>query len=105
MAGWEAWSTGFDGITVEAYGRDGTNALADIQAIGIEFAHLIAQARRTAQALNIGLLRAMDVPHRQAHGVGADPQQGLLRRRVPVVEAPPARPPTAPARRWGAPAT
>jgi len=50
---------GFDGITVESYGRDGTGALADIQAIGIEFAHLIAQARRTAQALNIGLLREL----------------------------------------------
>ena len=50
---------GFDGITVDSYGRDGTGALADIQAIGIEFAHLIAQARRTAQALNIGLLREL----------------------------------------------
>lgn len=50
---------GFDGITVESYGRDGGSAVADIQAIGIEFAHLIAQARRTAQALNIGLLREL----------------------------------------------
>jgi predicted regulator of Ras-like GTPase activity (Roadblock/LC7/MglB family) len=50
---------GFDGITVESYGRDGTGALSDIQAIGIEFAHLIAQSRRTAQALNIGLLREL----------------------------------------------
>ena len=50
---------GFDGITVESYGRDGTGALADIQAIGIEFAHLIAQSRRTAQALSIGHLREL----------------------------------------------
>jgi len=50
---------GFDGITVDSYGRDGGNTVADIQAIGIEFAHLIAQARRTAQALNIGLLREL----------------------------------------------
>jgi predicted regulator of Ras-like GTPase activity (Roadblock/LC7/MglB family) len=50
---------GFDGITVDSYGRDGGSAVADIQAIGIEFAHLIAQARRTAQALNIGLLREL----------------------------------------------
>ena len=50
---------GFDGITVESYGRDGGSAVADIQTIGLEFAHLIAQARRTAQALNIGLLREL----------------------------------------------
>ena len=50
---------GFDGITVDSYGRDGGSTVADIQAIGIEFAHLIAQARRTAQALNIGLLREL----------------------------------------------
>lgn len=50
---------GFDGITVDSYGRDGVEAVADIQTIGLEFAHLIAQARRTAQSLNIGLLREL----------------------------------------------
>jgi predicted regulator of Ras-like GTPase activity (Roadblock/LC7/MglB family) len=50
---------GFDGITVESYGRDGVDAVADIQTIGLEFAHLIAQSRRTAQSLNIGLLREL----------------------------------------------
>jgi hypothetical protein len=50
---------GFDGITVDSYGRDGAEAVADIQTIGLEFAHLIAQARRTAQSLNIGLLREL----------------------------------------------
>jgi predicted regulator of Ras-like GTPase activity (Roadblock/LC7/MglB family) len=50
---------GFDGITVESYVREGTHGVTDIQTIGLEFAHLIAQARRTAQALSIGLLREL----------------------------------------------
>ena len=50
---------GFDGITVESYGREGFEAVADIQTIGLEFAHLITQSRRTAQSLNIGLLREL----------------------------------------------
>ncbi len=50
---------GFDGITVESYVREGAHGIADIQTIGLEFAHLIAQARRTAQALSIGLLREL----------------------------------------------
>jgi predicted regulator of Ras-like GTPase activity (Roadblock/LC7/MglB family) len=50
---------GFDGITVESYGREGVEAVADIQTIGLEFAHLIAQSRRTAQSLNLGLLREL----------------------------------------------
>ncbi len=50
---------GFDGITVESYVREGAHGVTDIQTIGLEFAHLIAQARRTAQALSIGLLREL----------------------------------------------
>jgi predicted regulator of Ras-like GTPase activity (Roadblock/LC7/MglB family) len=50
---------GFDGITVDSYGREGMAGVVDIQTIGLEFAHLIAQARRTAQSLNIGLIREL----------------------------------------------
>ena len=48
---------GFDGITVDSFatpGHDG--ALPDIQTLAMEFAHLIAQARRTLQSLNAGAL-------------------------------------------------
>jgi predicted regulator of Ras-like GTPase activity (Roadblock/LC7/MglB family) len=50
---------GFDGITVDSYARDGMEAVVDIQTIGLEFAHLISEARRTAQALSIGLIREL----------------------------------------------
>ena len=50
---------GFDGITVESYGREGVEGVADIQTVGLEFAHLIASSRRTAQSLHIGLLREL----------------------------------------------
>ena len=51
---------GFDGITVDSYARGGQAGgghIADIQTIGMEFAHLISQARRTAESLEIGSLR------------------------------------------------
>ena len=39
---------GFDGISVDTYARSGYDgALPDIQTLAMEFAHLIAQARRT----------------------------------------------------------
>ena len=48
---------GFDGISVDSFampGHDG--ALPDIQTLAMEFAHLIAQARRTLQSLDAGAL-------------------------------------------------
>jgi predicted regulator of Ras-like GTPase activity (Roadblock/LC7/MglB family) len=50
---------GFDGITVDSYGREGVVGVADIQTIGLEFAHLIAQSRQTAQSLDLGGLREL----------------------------------------------
>jgi len=50
---------GFDGITVDSYAREGVEGLPDIQTIGLEFAHLLAQVRRTADSLNIGLTREL----------------------------------------------
>jgi predicted regulator of Ras-like GTPase activity (Roadblock/LC7/MglB family) len=50
---------GFDGITVDSYAREGVEGIADIQTIGLEFAHLLGQVRRTAESLNIGLIREL----------------------------------------------
>jgi hypothetical protein len=50
---------GFDGITVDSYARPGAEGIADIQTIGLEFAHLLGQVRRTAESLNIGLTREL----------------------------------------------
>src|SRR6185503_16973396 len=48
---------GFDGITVDSFAKPGHDgALPDIQTLAMEFAHLIAQARRTLQSLNAGAL-------------------------------------------------
>jgi predicted regulator of Ras-like GTPase activity (Roadblock/LC7/MglB family) len=48
---------GFDGITVDSYARSGHDgALPDIQTLAMEFAHLIAQARRTLMSLDAGAL-------------------------------------------------
>jgi len=48
---------GFDGITVDSYAKTGhDDALPDIQTMAMEFAHLIAQARRTLQSLDAGAL-------------------------------------------------
>ena len=46
---------GFDGISVDSYAQSGYDgALPDIQTLAMEFAHLIAQARRTLQSLDAG---------------------------------------------------
>ena len=50
---------GFDGITVDSYAREVVEGIADIQTIGLEFAHLLGQVRRTADSLNIGLTREL----------------------------------------------
>ena len=48
---------GFDGITVDSFAKTGFDgALPDIQTMAMEFAHLIAQARRTLQSLDAGAL-------------------------------------------------
>jgi len=48
---------GFDGITVDSFAKTGFDgALPDIQTLSMEFAHLIAQARRTLQSLDAGAL-------------------------------------------------
>jgi predicted regulator of Ras-like GTPase activity (Roadblock/LC7/MglB family) len=48
---------GFDGITVDSFAKTGYDgALPDIQTLSMEFAHLIAQARRTLQSLDAGAL-------------------------------------------------
>jgi len=48
---------GFDGITVDSFARSGYDgALPDIQTLAMEFAHLIAQARRTLVSLDAGAL-------------------------------------------------
>ena len=48
---------GFDGISVDSYAKTGHDAaLPDIQTLAMEFAHLIAQARRTLVSLDAGAL-------------------------------------------------
>jgi predicted regulator of Ras-like GTPase activity (Roadblock/LC7/MglB family) len=56
---------GFDGITLDSYvqpreaaatAQHGAGALPDILTMAMEFAHLIAQARRTLQSLDAGAL-------------------------------------------------
>ena len=48
---------GFDGISVDSFAKAGYDgALPDIQTLAMEFAHLIAQARRTLQSLDAGPL-------------------------------------------------
>jgi predicted regulator of Ras-like GTPase activity (Roadblock/LC7/MglB family) len=48
---------GFDGISVDSFAKSGYDgALPDIQTLAMEFAHLIAQARRTLQSLDAGAL-------------------------------------------------
>ena len=48
---------GFDGISVDSFAKAGYDgALPDIQTLAMEFAHLIAQARRTLQSLEAGPL-------------------------------------------------
>lgn len=47
---------GFDGITVDTYTRPGAGDAVDIQTLSMEFAHLIAQARRTLDSVEAGTL-------------------------------------------------
>jgi predicted regulator of Ras-like GTPase activity (Roadblock/LC7/MglB family) len=48
---------GFDGITLDSCSKDGqAAALPDVQTLSMEFAHLIAQARRTLGSLDAGVL-------------------------------------------------
>jgi predicted regulator of Ras-like GTPase activity (Roadblock/LC7/MglB family) len=48
---------GFDGISVDSFAKAGYDgALPDIQTLAMEFAHLIAQARRTLVSLDAGPL-------------------------------------------------
>jgi predicted regulator of Ras-like GTPase activity (Roadblock/LC7/MglB family) len=48
---------GFDGITLDSCAKgDQTAALPDVQTLAMEFAHLIAQARRTLTSLDAGVL-------------------------------------------------
>jgi len=54
---------GFDGITVDTYTRaaapGASDAVPDIQTISMEFAHLIAQARRTLDSVEAGTLEEL----------------------------------------------
>jgi predicted regulator of Ras-like GTPase activity (Roadblock/LC7/MglB family) len=53
---------GFDGITVDSHAKVGFDgALPDIQTMSMEFAHLIAQARRTLQSLDAGALEEFSI--------------------------------------------
>ena len=53
---------GFDGISVDSYARSGYDgALPDIQTLAMEFAHLIAQARRTLASLDAGALEEFTI--------------------------------------------
>jgi hypothetical protein len=50
---------GFDGITLDTYSKTGSPGAAgvpDIQTLSMEFAHLIAQARRTLESVDAGTL-------------------------------------------------
>ncbi len=49
---------GFDGIAVDSYARPGA---ADVQRIGMELAHIIAEIRRSAGGAQIGGLCEMQV--------------------------------------------
>ncbi len=47
---------GFDGITVDSCAKPGAAGAPDIQTLSMEFAHLIAQARRTLESVDAGAL-------------------------------------------------
>ena len=53
---------GFEGITVESYAKAGYgDALPEIQTLAIEFAHVIAQMRRTVHSLDAGALQEVTI--------------------------------------------
>lgn len=47
---------GFDGITVDISSKEAAAGHPDIQTLSMEFAHLIAQARRTLESVDAGAL-------------------------------------------------
>ena len=47
---------GFDGITVDISSKETAAGGPDIQTLSMEFAHLIAQARRTLESVDAGAL-------------------------------------------------
>ena len=47
---------GFDGITVDISAKEAAAGGPDIQTLSMEFAHLIAQARRTLESVDAGAL-------------------------------------------------
>lgn len=47
---------GFDGITVDISSKEAAAGGPDIQTLSMEFAHLIAQARRTLESVEAGAL-------------------------------------------------
>jgi predicted regulator of Ras-like GTPase activity (Roadblock/LC7/MglB family) len=47
---------GFDGITVDISSKEAAARGPDIQTLSMEFAHLIAQARRTLESVDAGAL-------------------------------------------------
>ena len=47
---------GFDGITVDISSKPAAAGGPDIQTLSMEFAHLIAQARRTLESVEAGML-------------------------------------------------
>jgi predicted regulator of Ras-like GTPase activity (Roadblock/LC7/MglB family) len=53
---------GFDGIPVDSYAKSGFgDSLPDIQTLAAEFAHMVAQARRTVQSLDAGALAEVTI--------------------------------------------
>jgi len=49
---------GFDGIAVESYAKPGEENV-DIQTVGMELAHAVAQMRKAAEQLDVGRLREL----------------------------------------------
>jgi predicted regulator of Ras-like GTPase activity (Roadblock/LC7/MglB family) len=49
---------GFDGIAVDSYIRPGT---LDVQTVGMELTHIVAQLRRAVHGARLGGLREMEV--------------------------------------------
>jgi predicted regulator of Ras-like GTPase activity (Roadblock/LC7/MglB family) len=47
---------GFDGITVDISSKEAAAGGPDLQTLSMEFAHLIAQARRTLESVDAGAL-------------------------------------------------
>jgi predicted regulator of Ras-like GTPase activity (Roadblock/LC7/MglB family) len=47
---------GFDGISVESYTREDEGAGLDIQIVGMELAHAVAQMRKAVERLEVGAL-------------------------------------------------